>query len=223
MAPEPSTASKPSVTQMASSWAGPQVRTATQPPRLATNDRKAEAAAGRYVNDSSSPGPLGGVSSTRFTKNLLDSESIPSQSRESSPRPSVSEWDRLANAGKAKVTESSSIRKKNAPLNSNTTTQTSVVDQQLALLNLNDTDTSDSDEPSTSAMQNAVFFSAHMLKAGIPPQYGLLGIPSNWNEIFPTTPADNRLFLNTNIPFSAFICGVQGSGKSHTTSCLIGE
>jgi len=31
----------------------------------------------------------------------------------------------------------------------------------------------------------------------------------------------SQLFLNTNVPFSAFICGVQGSGKSHTTSCLM--
>lgn len=33
---------------------------------------------------------------------------------------------------------------------------------------------------------------------------------------------DRRLFVNCNVPWSAFICGVQGSGKSHTLSCLIG-
>ncbi|KAI4650520.1 hypothetical protein J4E93_002876 [Alternaria ventricosa] len=32
---------------------------------------------------------------------------------------------------------------------------------------------------------------------------------------------DVSLFHNTNVPFSAFICGVQGSGKSHTTACLL--
>ncbi|KAF2245808.1 hypothetical protein BU26DRAFT_432433 [Trematosphaeria pertusa] len=42
------------------------------------------------------------------------------------------------------------------------------------------------------------------------PQYGLLG---SCNK--------EKLFLNTNIPFSAFICGVQGSGKSHSTSCIL--
>jgi hypothetical protein len=42
------------------------------------------------------------------------------------------------------------------------------------------------------------------------PQYGLLG-----------THNKEKLFLNTNIPFSAFICGVQGSGKSHTVSCIL--
>lgn len=30
-------------------------------------------------------------------------------------------------------------------------------------------------------------------------------------------------FHNTNIPLSEFICGLQGSGKSHTLSCLLGE
>jgi hypothetical protein len=43
------------------------------------------------------------------------------------------------------------------------------------------------------------------------PQYGFLGV----------TQDRSKLFLNTNIPFSAFICGVQGSGKSHSTSCLL--
>ena len=32
---------------------------------------------------------------------------------------------------------------------------------------------------------------------------------------------DSRLFLNTNTPWSAFICGSQGSGKSHTLSCML--
>lgn len=32
---------------------------------------------------------------------------------------------------------------------------------------------------------------------------------------------DDRLFLNTNAPWSTFICGSQGSGKSHTLSCIL--
>lgn len=32
---------------------------------------------------------------------------------------------------------------------------------------------------------------------------------------------DSRLFLNMNTPWSAFICGSQGSGKSHTLSCML--
>ena len=32
---------------------------------------------------------------------------------------------------------------------------------------------------------------------------------------------DPRIFLNVNAPWSAFICGSQGSGKSHTLSCML--
>lgn len=49
------------------------------------------------------------------------------------------------------------------------------------------------------------------------PQYGLLGSLVDGDEV----SSDSHLFLNTNVPFSAFICGVQGSGKSHTTSCIL--
>ncbi len=36
-----------------------------------------------------------------------------------------------------------------------------------------------------------------------------------------TIKGDPRIFLNVNTPFSAFICGSQGSGKSHTLSCML--
>jgi len=49
------------------------------------------------------------------------------------------------------------------------------------------------------------------------PQYGLLGSLESEHADATNTP----LFLNSNVPFSAFICGVQGSGKSHTTSCIL--
>ncbi|KAH9209087.1 hypothetical protein DL95DRAFT_438120 [Leptodontidium sp. 2 PMI_412] len=70
-------------------------------------------------------------------------------------------------------------------------------------------------------IKNAVLFSADIL--GYPdadelPQYGLLGS----SESTPSTAIlDSRIFLNTNVPYSAFVCGVQGSGKSHTTACMI--
>ncbi|KAE8844235.1 hypothetical protein HRS9122_05338 [Pyrenophora teres f. teres] len=47
------------------------------------------------------------------------------------------------------------------------------------------------------------------------PQYGLMGL---YEEAKDTR---SKLFLNTNIPFSMFLCGVQGSGKSYTTSCVL--
>ncbi|KAF9469015.1 hypothetical protein BDZ94DRAFT_1245162 [Collybia nuda] len=34
-------------------------------------------------------------------------------------------------------------------------------------------------------------------------------------------PIDPRLYINTNAPFSAVVCGVQGSGKSHTVSVML--
>jgi len=34
-------------------------------------------------------------------------------------------------------------------------------------------------------------------------------------------PTDPRIYVNTNAPFSAIVCGVQGSGKSHTVSVLL--
>ncbi|KAJ7792075.1 hypothetical protein B0H14DRAFT_2534533 [Mycena olivaceomarginata] len=42
------------------------------------------------------------------------------------------------------------------------------------------------------------------------PSRGLLG-----------TSAGIRVYLNTNAPSSAVICGVQGAGKSHTVSCIL--
>lgn len=38
----------------------------------------------------------------------------------------------------------------------------------------------------------------------------------------PEKNADPRVFLNGNAPWSAFICGLQGSGKSHTLACMLG-
>ncbi|KAI6105717.1 hypothetical protein EDD17DRAFT_308389 [Pisolithus thermaeus] len=53
-------------------------------------------------------------------------------------------------------------------------------------------------------------------------QYGVLGrTMSIFNGLTPYTPLDPRLYVNTNAPFSAVICGVQGSGKSHTVSVLL--
>lgn len=36
-----------------------------------------------------------------------------------------------------------------------------------------------------------------------------------------SVPEDKRLFVNMNAPWSAFICGSQGSGKSYTLSCML--
>ncbi|KAI1078746.1 hypothetical protein F5B20DRAFT_591298 [Whalleya microplaca] len=56
--------------------------------------------------------------------------------------------------------------------------------------------------------------------AQLSPQYGLIGIREAGPE--PThSPEDRLIIANMNIPWSAFICGSQGAGKSHTLSCLL--
>jgi len=75
-------------------------------------------------------------------------------------------------------------------------------------------------------VRDAVIYSPEVVRqqvSGLLPQYGLLGSVCPDNEVCSTANSDPRLFVNTNIPFSAFICGLQGSGKSHTMSTLLGE
>ncbi|KAA1466264.1 hypothetical protein DENSPDRAFT_790755 [Dentipellis sp. KUC8613] len=55
------------------------------------------------------------------------------------------------------------------------------------------------------------------------PQYGVLGeileVQNYKNS--EASLDDRRLYLNTNAPLSAIVCGVQGSGKSHTVSVML--
>lgn len=59
------------------------------------------------------------------------------------------------------------------------------------------------------------------------PQYGLLAArqtitKSDDPKHRPQSVSHaDRIFLNVNTPWSAFICGSQGSGKSHTLSCML--
>ncbi|KAK8040787.1 hypothetical protein PG994_013794 [Apiospora phragmitis] len=53
------------------------------------------------------------------------------------------------------------------------------------------------------------------------PQFALIGNIQSMSGL-PSTALENRLVMtNLNIPWSAFICGSQGAGKSHTLSCLL--
>ncbi len=49
------------------------------------------------------------------------------------------------------------------------------------------------------------------------PQYGFPGCLSDED----LHSAKSKVFQNTNVPFSTFVCGAQGSGKSHTTACFL--
>lgn len=51
------------------------------------------------------------------------------------------------------------------------------------------------------------------------PQFGLIGLREDADEA--STVADRLIMSNLNVPWSAFICGSQGAGKSHTLSCLL--
>ncbi|KAL4862732.1 hypothetical protein BDV12DRAFT_190200 [Aspergillus spectabilis] len=74
----------------------------------------------------------------------------------------------------------------------------------------------------SASLGHAVLVSAMLESNGysMPSQFALLGklIPTS---NFANANPDPRVVFNTNVPFSAFICGLQGSGKSHTTSCII--
>ncbi|KAI0161503.1 hypothetical protein GGR57DRAFT_490152 [Xylariaceae sp. FL1272] len=52
-------------------------------------------------------------------------------------------------------------------------------------------------------------------------QHGLLGSCAEISASSTSSSHDPRLFYNVSAPSSAFICGSQGSGKSHTLSCLL--
>ncbi|OIW32851.1 hypothetical protein CONLIGDRAFT_695036 [Coniochaeta ligniaria NRRL 30616] len=52
-------------------------------------------------------------------------------------------------------------------------------------------------------------------------QYGLLGGSVDMLDDAGDSKADPRIFHNVTSPSSVFICGSQGSGKSHTLSCLL--
>ncbi|KAJ6518103.1 hypothetical protein C8R47DRAFT_1031499, partial [Mycena vitilis] len=72
------------------------------------------------------------------------------------------------------------------------------------------------DEPENDFLQHQLVtsplltYSAFKQRPAEFPSRGLLG-----------TSAGDRVYVNTNAPSSAVICGVQGSGKSHTVSCLL--
>ncbi|KAK6849191.1 hypothetical protein PG995_013024 [Apiospora arundinis] len=53
------------------------------------------------------------------------------------------------------------------------------------------------------------------------PQFALIGNVQPVAGAPPTQLDDRLVMTNLNIPWSAFICGSQGAGKSHTLSCLL--
>ncbi|KAI9731304.1 MAG: hypothetical protein M1834_005207 [Cirrosporium novae-zelandiae] len=106
--------------------------------------------------------------------------------------------------------------------------ESSIIGNQSVLLSHEvsgyDDDDSVEGKLSVNDIANGVLFTADLLEycdQSLFLQYGLLGSSVLCDQTYPALTSDRRLYLNSNIPFSIFICGVQGSGKSHTTSCLI--
>lgn len=53
-------------------------------------------------------------------------------------------------------------------------------------------------------------------------QYGLIGkVLAIHSKGGTEIPEDQRLYLSSNAPFSALVCGVQGTGKSHTVGTIL--
>lgn len=91
------------------------------------------------------------------------------------------------------------------------------------------------DNASVEATRTTPLFSEKMLdgsKLGTFNQYELLckaiatresqHLPESTISIFPRVcNYDPRIFLNVNAPWSTFICGSQGSGKSYTLFCIL--
>ena len=86
-----------------------------------------------------------------------------------------------------------------------------------------DNDLTRGGETTKDEIQDAALFSQEILKsynADFQPQHALLGVNVMARQI--ASKENVKLYQNTNIPNSVFICGLQGTGKSHTLSCLIG-
>ncbi|KAI0843813.1 hypothetical protein F5Y00DRAFT_267787 [Daldinia vernicosa] len=80
--------------------------------------------------------------------------------------------------------------------------------------------TSTSTDTSSASVYTAFSTLSNNPASELVPQYGLIGIRQDSADA--NVSAEDRLVLaNMNVPWSAFICGSQGAGKSHTLSCLL--
>ena len=79
------------------------------------------------------------------------------------------------------------------------------------------------------ALEDGELFDQGVPPTNMFPQYGFLGVRdatfSSAGGHGPSPPGQVRdqdmLYTNMNAPWSAFICGSQGGGKSHTLSCML--
>ncbi|EKM56166.1 uncharacterized protein PHACADRAFT_145298 [Phanerochaete carnosa HHB-10118-sp] len=81
------------------------------------------------------------------------------------------------------------------------------------------------DDATGHAFRTAPVFTGDALDAlgpAVLPQRAVYGrVVSQRADGFPSSPVSPVLYINTNAPFSGLVCGLQGSGKSHSTSVLL--
>ncbi|KAA1119465.1 hypothetical protein PGT21_026435 [Puccinia graminis f. sp. tritici] len=98
-------------------------------------------------------------------------------------------------------------------------------DPEVDLLQVQRSDgTSNLDSTLEHSTRNAVLVTGEAEKSspGQFPQRAVVGsIVGQYAHGFPRIPPNPKLYLNVNTPFSTLICGVQGSGKSHSASVIL--
>ncbi|KAF8179005.1 hypothetical protein K438DRAFT_1769140 [Mycena galopus ATCC 62051] len=94
------------------------------------------------------------------------------------------------------------------------------IDDALELAFLETAEPTEADNEANSPLRHQLITSPLVTRSALQhhgadfPSRGLLGTSTS------TSPND-RVYVNTNTPSSVVICGVQGSGKSYTVSCLL--
>ncbi|KAH0494493.1 hypothetical protein TgHK011_001110 [Trichoderma gracile] len=134
-----------------------------------------------------------------------------------------------ASSSDSSTMSSSSPSFNSMPSSGNDNSKESILAAHLALLNLDDSNEDAEELAATPVFTQSVLEYGTQFKTNGKEepiaQYGLLaGILENSNAAKNPSEApdkDIRLFFNTTAPSSVFICGSQGSGKSHSLSCLL--
>ncbi|EMD40606.1 hypothetical protein CERSUDRAFT_91341 [Gelatoporia subvermispora B] len=92
--------------------------------------------------------------------------------------------------------------------------------QELQLLNHNTSANINTEEHD---VKTAPIITRHAyLTGGFASQHGVFGsVLSVRDQSHSYIPTDPRLYINTNAPFSALVCSVQGAGKSHSVSVIL--
>ena len=198
--------------------------------KKASKDPPKEVALVEDANRSSLPPPIGPSSTPNTVASSRTQALVPVQDQGVAADGYAPIHPDLSNCGHSLLEAYSSLTVNDRP---------TALDYQLAFLSdpgwASDV-TRPGEQSSGEATRTIPLFSGKVLdgsKVGTFNQYGLLckAIASTQSHQLPadsTKPKspcvfdyDPRIFLNVNAPWSTFICGSQGSGKSYTLSCML--